>query len=440
MRKPVQQRDRGKRSARYGEHPLVESVRSTSALDRATPNRLWTWAAIIALVGVGVRVIWFLQFEHDLPNAFGEVMTGHAWALDPSYREAIGNVPVNPYDVTQAFAPGYGALLHVLVAAAGGASASPHDVSVLLLAVQSGLAALTTLLTFALARRVLFGYAALAPPLLVTASIALLELPGGVAPQIPLMFLVTLGVWLVTTLKERLPEGRGPRAVLLTIGAGFTFGAAILFNPAVLLLVPLIVWWAFRGIGSEHATLLLVAVVLIPASWLAVAQTQLPEGIPSEQAKAWVQQDAGNVPDSLETIGNRVYSIATPWNARFARGAYSSTNWNYEWIIPKSIRADTNYQAVTRGLIAFFMVLFVVLIVLGLTGLFAEGAGSGARLLALPAVALPFATLLSANGNVLRVPMMPFLMIALTLGSIWFAENLRPYFRERRSEKRVEWT
>ena len=58
-------------------------------------------------------------------------------------------------------------------------------------------------------------------------------------------------------------------------------GAAILFNPAALLLVPFLLWWAYRGLGAEHATLLLVAVVLLPASWLAVAQTSLPDGIPS---------------------------------------------------------------------------------------------------------------------------------------------------------------
>lgn len=393
------------------------------------------------LVGIAVRVLWFINFEHDIPNSFEFVSgSGHAWALDPGFRRAIGNVAVNPYDITQAFAPGYGALLHGLVAAAGGAAASPHQVAVVLLAVQSALVALTTLLTFALARRVLFGYAALVPPLLVTASIALIELPGGLAPQIPLMFLVILGVWQVTILQERLPEGRGPAAMFLTISAGFTLGAAILFNPAVLLLVPLILWWAFRGIGSEHATLLLVAAVLIPASWLAVAQTQLPDGIPTGQAKAWIQKDAGNAPDSLETVGNRVYAIATPWNARFARGSYSSTNWNYEWILPTSLRTDANYQAVTRGLIGFFMVLFVVLILLGLTELFAEGAGSGARLLALPVIALPFVTFISANGNVLRIPMLPFLMIALTLGWIWLAENLRPYIRERRKDRRPEWT
>jgi hypothetical protein len=259
-------------------------------------------------------------------------------------------------------------------------------------------------------------------------------------PQVPLMFLVIFGIWQVTILQERLPEGRGPAAMFLTISAGFTLGAAVLFNPAALLLVPLILWWAFRGIGSEHATLLLVAVVLIPASWLAVSQTQIEGGIPTGQAKAWVQKDAGNVPNSVDEVGDRVYSIATPWNARFARGSYASTNWNYEWILPASLRTDPSYQAATRGLIGFFMVLFVVLILLGLTELFAEGAGSGARLLALPVLTLPFATFLSANGNVLRLPMLPFLMIALTLGWIWLTENLRPYIRERRAERRVEWT
>lgn len=420
----------------------MKTVRSPAAIDRATPARLWVWAAFIALVGIAARVIWFVQFEHQLPFGFdlSAAYSGHAWALEPSFRHAVGDLSINPYELTQAFAPGYGAMLRGLVEAAGGATASAHDVAVELLIVQSALVAFSTLLTFALARRVLFGWAALVPPVLITLSIALIELPGGLAPQIPLMFLIVFGVWLVTLMRERLPEGRGPAAVAITMLAGFTLGASILFNPAALLLVPLILWWAFRGLGSEHATLLLVAAVLIPATWLAVAQTQLTDGIPTTQAQTWIERDAGNVPNSLETVGNRVYAIATPWNARFARGPYASTNWNYEWIIPQSIRADTNYVAITRGLIAFFMVLMVVLAVLGLTELFAEGAGSAERLLALPVIALPFATFFSANGNLLRIPMLPFLAISMTLGWTWLIENLRPYIRERRSEPRAEWT
>jgi hypothetical protein len=418
----------------------VKTVRHPAAIDRASPARLWRWAAFVTVIGVAMRVLWFLQYSYDLPNAFGPTMNGHAWALEPALREAVGNSPVNPYDITQAFAPAYGAMLHLLVAAAGGADASFHHIAIELLVVQTGLIAFATLLTFALSRRVLFGFMALVPPILLTASIALSELPGGVAPQIPVMFLVILAVWQITVLRERLPEGRGPAAVALTIGAGFTIGLAVLFNPAVLLLAPLLLWWAFRGLGSEHATLLFVAVVLIPASWLAVAQSTLPDGIPTAQAKAWVQQDAGNLPNTLDAALDRTYAIATPWNARFARGGYSSANWNYEWILPASLREDPNYQAATRGLVAFFMVLFVALILLGVLALFEEGPGSAARLLALPVLSLPFATYLSQNGNILRIVMLPFLMIALTLGWIWLTENLRPYIRERRAETRIDWT
>jgi hypothetical protein len=271
-------------------------------------------------------------------------------------------------------------------------------------------------------------------------SIALIELPGGLAPQIPLMFLIVLGIWLITILRERLPKLTGPKAVALTIAAGISLGGAILFNPAALLLVPLVIWWAFRGLGTDHATLLLVAVLLLPATWLAVIQTQAADGIPTAQVQTWIEQGSGNLPDSVEELGNRVYSIATPWNARFARGSYSSMNWNYEWVLSEQVRADSNYEAATRGLIAFFMVLFVALILLGVVALFAEGAGSAARLIALPVVALPFATLLSPNGNTLRIALLPFLMIALTLGWSWLQENLKPYIRERRAPKPVEWT
>jgi hypothetical protein len=418
----------------------VESVRSSSALDRATPKGLWTWAIIIALVGVAARVIWFLQFEHDLPFAFGETLSGHAWALEASFRAPPDpDAAFNSYELTRAFAPGYGALLHGAVALAG-PNAAPHAVAVILLAFQSLFAAIAALLTFALSRRVLFGKVALIPPLLVTASIALLELPGGLAPSIPLMLLLVGAIWLITLLREKLPEARGIRIVLLTISAGFTLGGAVLFNPIVLILAPFILWWAFRGLGTDHATLLLVATLLLPAIWLAVAQTQLPGGIPVEQAKSWIAQDAGNVASSANEAVNRAYNFATPWNARFARGSYASSNWNYEWILPLSVRQDTTYQVASKGGAALLMLAYAVLVLLGLFELFAEGAGSAARLLALPVITLPFATFLSPNGDLLRIPILPFLMIALTLGFVWVGENLRPYTRDRRTKSRESWT
>lgn len=415
----------------------MKTVRTHAAIDRATPARLWGWCAFIVLVGIAARVVWFVEFEYELPFPVeGFPGSGHLWALALSLSEGAPS----SLELTRAFAPGYGGLVRGLRELAGGSAASAHALLVNLLVVQTGLIALATLITFALARRVLFGYAALVPSILITLSIALIELPGGLAPQIPLMFLIILAIWQITILRERLPEGSDPKLVLLTISAGFTIGVAILFNPAVLLLAPLVVWWSFRGLGTDHATLLLVAVVLLPASWLAVIQTQTADGIPTEQAKSWIQQDAGNLPNSLETFGNRVYMVGTPWNARFARGSYSSTNWNYEWILPLSVRSDSNYLAVTRGLIAFFMILFVALILLGILALCAEGAGSAARLLALPVITLPFATFFSADGNTLRIAALPFLMIALTLGWAWLSENLRPYIHERRAPKPVEWT
>lgn len=418
--------------------PLVKTVRTHAAIDRATPARLWGWCAFIVLVGIAVRVVWFVQFEYELPFPVAMTMTGHGWA--GAQDAFFGDVAPASGDLTRAFAPGYGGLTLGLAELAGGSTATPHKLAINLLIVQTGLIALATLITFALARRVLFGYAALVPSILITLSIALIELPGGLAPQIPLMFLIILAIWQITILRERLPDGTNPKLVLLTISAGFTFGAAVLFNPAALLLVPLVLWWAFRGLGTDHAVLFLVAVVLLPASWLAVIQTQTVDGIPADQASAWIQQDAGNLPNSLETLGNRVYSVATPWNARFARGTYASENWNYEWILPLSIRSDSNYLAITRGLIALFMILFVGLIFLGILALCAEGAGSAARLLALPVITLPFATILSADGNTLRIAALPFLMIALTLGWVWLSEKFRPYFEARRAPKPVEWT
>lgn len=329
---------------------------------------------------------------------------------------------LDPQLAAKAFAPGYGAVL----GAAHAASASLHGTRQVLLAAQCAMLLATTLLTFALSRRVLFGYSALIPAALITASVALLELPGGMAPWIPVMLLLVAAVWLLTVLHERLAGGlRGASEMLLTVLAGLVVGAAILFNPAVLLLAVPLCWWAFRGIGREHATLLLVATILLPACWLAVVQSQVTGGIPTDQVTAWFDSSSGNVPDSPASALDRAYAVATPWNPRFARGEWSSTNWNYEWLLPFSARSDTNYLSATRVLSAVWMIGFALLVLAGIVALFAEGAGSPERLIALGAIVMPLVTFVSPMGNLLRVPALPFLMIALTIGAGWAIEALR---------------
>ena len=61
---------------------------------------------------------------------------------------------------------------------------------------------------------------------------------------------------------------------------------------------------------------------------------------------------------------------------------------------------------------------------LGVIELFREAPGSASRLLVLP-LPLLLLTFVTGSGNVLRVNVLPFLMIALALGLVWCAEQLQ---------------
>lgn len=421
----------------------VENAENLSALERVNPRGMWTWAIVVALAGIAVRVIWFVQFRDDLANAYGHLATGHYWGAGVKFSAAAsGEIPMN--DLARAFAPGYGLLLKAITDWAGGATLTAGTVSTILLIIQSIAMGLATLLTFALSRRVLFGWLALAPAVLLNLSVAGLELAGGIAPGIITLFLLALAVWLVVILKEHIQHedtGRhDSKALLLAVAAGFSIGAAVLFDPAVILFALPAIWWSFRGLGRDYATLFLVAVVLLPASWLAVVKAEAASGIPVDAAKAWAQTDAGNVTSSPSDALDRAYAVATPWNPRFARGDFESKNWNWEWLIPDSVRSDTTYISATRAVFIVIIIGYILLIAMGLIELFAEGAGSVARLIGLPILTLPLATFIAPGGNILRLPILPFTAIALTLGFVWLTENLRPYTRERRAKERGSWT
>lgn len=398
----------------------MENDLHASALERVTPRRLWAWAIILAIVGIVLRVLWFVSYEHDLPFAFGSTASGHLWWLQdaPGAAHQAGSA-IDSYAITRAFAPGYGVALHLLDGLTGGDKTA---ITTALLAIQSLLAALTTLITFALSRRVLFGTIALLPSLLLTFSLALIELPGGLAPSVAVMFLLTLAIWLITMLREKLAAGREPGIVLLTIGGGFALGSAVLFNPATLLCVPLILWWAFRGLGRDDAILLIVATVLLPACWFAVAQSQISGGVPIEQGSAWFDTANDRIASSPEELADRAYAVATPWNPRFARGSYEAANWNYERVIPASLRADSTYVVATRVVFILLIAASALFVMAGVFELFAEGAGSSARLIALPVISVPFATFLAPEGNLLRLSVLPLIAISLALGLTWLSE------------------
>lgn len=400
----------------------MEAVQEARPLEAASPRRLWLWAWVIALVGVALRVIWFSRYRDSLPLGLGQTFSGHLWWLPDALRLRDTGQALDSFALTRGFAPGYGVLLRGAWEVSGGSLETMRSV---LLIAQSLMAGAATLVTFALGRRVLFGFWSLLPPLLVTASLAVIELPGGLAPQVPLMLSLVLAIWLITVLRERVPDLTGAAPVFLTLGGGLLLGASILFSPACILIALIVCWWAFRGVGREHAVLLLVATVLLPACWIAIVQTQAAAGLPTEQANAWAGAGQDNVVRTPGAALDRAYAVATPWNPRFSRGAWESTNWNYEWALPLSLRGGTTYLSATRVLAAFWMLAYLALVLAGLIALFAEGAGSAARLVAIPAICMPLITFLTANGGLLRVSVLPFLMIALVVGAAWLAEKLQ---------------
>lgn len=375
--------------------PADEAVEiaEDESLEAAEPSRFWFWVILIALLGVAGRLYWFSQYGHEIDY-------------------------VGAGQLANTFATGYGQLLGLINS---GTDGDPRLIAETLWVLQSGMIALATLMVFALGRRVLFGWAELVPPILLNLSIALTALAGEIAPAIPTMFFLTTGIWLAVMLRERPPEEKGARPVLLALGAGLAIGLAILFNPAVLLPAIFIAWWSFRAVARDLAILLTVAIVLIPAGWQAYERSASTPATFSD-ATTWITDNSvKDGPDAL----NHAYAVATIWNPRFARGAFSSTNWNYEWIIPQATRQGANYVSSTRILAGVFMLGFVLLTIAGIVTLFFERAGSESRLLAIPLVTFPLATFLIQDGNLLRVPILPFLVIALTLGAIWVTEELR---------------
>lgn len=388
-------------------------------MSELSPRRLWLFAWLITLAGVLVRVAWFLQFRDEA----GLILSGHFWSVTEVFRVGeVGDIAgFDPFAAARAFAPAYGGLLWL------GVRLAPafEDVQLVMFAIQTTMLALVTLLTFALARRVLFGWAALVPPLLLTASLGLAELPSWItAPQIPLMLSLMLAVWMLTLVRE----GRGIHPVVLTLLAGLALGVAALISPVTWLAALPICWWAFRGIGREHAVLLLAAVLLLPAAWLAVIQTQTSAGIPVEQIGNYLSAEdvAGTdyVASTPEAAARRAYAVLAPWNPRFARG-WQAEAWNWERLVPVDVRLDAGYQQATEILAGIWVGLYVLLIALGCWQLLLEAAGSASRLLMIPAVTLLLATFFSTDGSLLRLAALPFLMIALALGAVWLLERLR---------------
>ncbi|MBI4896764.1 MAG: hypothetical protein HY827_00155 [Actinobacteria bacterium] len=187
----------------------------TTPNEAATTRRLWTLALLLAAAGLIARAAWLVHYGSDLlamrSGAEGAVWVTQAHGylrggiVDPAFA-SLADVyrEMNP--------PGYALFLAGVWKAlpVGDVEVRSEYVMTIAFVAQSLLAAATTLMTFALACRVLFGYGALVPPVLLTVSIALVDLPNRFAGDTLTTFMLTATVLLLVKAREADRAAGGP--------------------------------------------------------------------------------------------------------------------------------------------------------------------------------------------------------------------------------------
>ncbi len=436
-------------------------------------RRLWAWACLIALLGVAARVGWYLYFENDfewrlgpygveylgqavsyMQSAIGNPAAGSqapAWRemLPPGYALFLAAV-FQPFGAQEAFAQGDGPMMAVRV-------------------VQWLMLGGVTLMTFALARRVLFGWVALVPAVLVTISIAMVDLPSLLANETLLVFLLTAAVLLLVKANEAVGRDR----VGLVLLAGLALSYAVLTQPRLVLVVPFAVVWLWRSQGARLGIALAVLALLLPAGWVVrnyavfdrvvpvspaghasvyndnvdpvggtgtveraappeCPRTQLLTGAITQRftwancmRAAGVDEIAAHPADSALAVPDRIAALYSPWNPTRARGFYSTPHWDYHYLIPAATRSDDTFRRVDRTLNYVWVAGYILLVMLGVLVLWAEGPRSSARMIALPLIALPLIHLILHAENRFRVPFLPLALIAVTLGAMTAWDALR---------------
>jgi hypothetical protein len=168
-------------------------------------------------------------------------------------------------------------------------------------------------------------------------------------------------------------------------------------------------------------------------------RTQLLTG-PVDQRFDWVdcmrsagfEEIADHPGESAYAVPDRVAALFSPWNPTRARGEYATPHWDYHYLIPAQTLQDETFRRVDRALNYVWVGGFILLVVLGVWVLWAEGPRSSARMIALPLVALPLIHLVLHAENRFRLPFLPLALIALTLGAITAWDLLRRDIRGSR--------
>lgn len=493
-------------------------------------RELWLVASLITLLGLVGRIAWYKHYNEALFLRVGpDGMTYFNQAVD-QLREIYGASGGEPVaDVYLDYLPpGYPlflATLWKLIPLHGVIGEREFWIAAVRAArvVQWLLAAGVTLMTFALARRVLFGYSALLPPLILTASIAMVDVPNLLASETLLAFLLTSIVLLMVKARESsaaaelrdaaeaeraaaeaeqieatagledfvvldeyedesrwsvldVPPPEAKRrdwTGLYVLLAGFALSYAVLVQPRFALFIPFAAVWMLRAMPKGHTAVFVIVALLLPLGWVArnygehsrilplslsaqaavyednvepiggdgslegaapfaCPRQMLSSGDPAERQE-WadcmlsegVDQIAAHPRDSVAAVGDRLAAMLSPWNSDYARGPYSSELFSYPEIVPRATRDDPAYATSRDWLNILWIVLYAALLLAGALSLWAEGPGSAARLIVMPLIALPLALLVYHGENLQRLPLLPMVAIAISLGFLALIDRIR---------------
>ncbi|MBJ7348807.1 MAG: hypothetical protein JHC87_09590, partial [Thermoleophilaceae bacterium] len=369
---------------------------SASELVGVSAKRLWAWAFVLALLGIGARMFWYFQFQDEFawrlgPQGMSYLGQAVAYMSGGITDGLAGNLPSAYREVAP---PGYALFIAALMEPFGAHQAYLQSDAPLMTvrAVQWLMAGGITLMTFALARRVLFGWSALVPAALVTASVALVDLPSLLANETLLAFLVCAAVLLLVKAGENQGRARG----WLVTASALTYSYAVLVQPRVILLLPFAAFWIGRVARARAGVGFVLLALLLPAGWVARDYVLFDEIVPISIAGqaalyqdnvmpiggigtearavppecprsqivtapvaarfAWARcmQTAGidqilaHPAKSAQAVPDRIAALFSPWNPTRARGQYATPHWDYHYLVPIATRRDTTFMKVDR--------------------------------------------------------------------------------------------
>lgn len=458
------------------DEPTLSERSADDAMDREADRveesrRLWLWAILLALIGLTARAVFYARFPDEwyfrLGPDGGAYLDIATFFLRGGLADATAPLGA---DLREVFPPGYPLLISLIMQPFSDESirAQSDSLLVTIRALQWLMAAAVVLMTFALSRRVLFGRSALIPPLLLTLSIAWMDIPSLIAYETLLAFLLLASVLLLVKAHERAAESNNARTYVWLAAAAF--GYAVITQPRVLVILPFIAVWAWRTLPRSYFAVLIVVALLPVVLWtgrmyalydqvvplsingpasvyldnvdpiggLGYVKQATPPECPryllfTDQRFEWascmrnegIAQIAEHPGKSLLAVPDRIAALLSPWNPTRARGTYASDHWDYHFVVPESAKQSPTFWTADKIANYLWIALYALLAVVGVAVLWVEGLRSSARLIAIPIVALPLVHLVFHAENRLRLPLTPFLMIAIALALVTLFDSMR---------------